>query len=87
MGLLVAIESDVADLGNRDQGQESVDHAQTGPEYGYDGQFPAGHHLCGHTAYRGLDLFIFKREVPGDFIAHQEGYFLKQFPEILAACR
>ena len=41
MGLLVAIEPDMAYLCHRNQGQQSVHHSESCPEYGHDCEFAA----------------------------------------------
>jgi hypothetical protein len=36
-------------------------------------------------SHRGLDFNISQGKVPGDFVTHQEGYFVQKLPEVLAA--
>ena len=75
----------MAHLGHRHKRLEPVYHSKTGAEDRYDGKLAPCNLLGGHLADRSLYLNIFKREVPGDLVTHQEGDFFEQFTEILGS--
>ena len=69
VGFLIAVEADMADFGDGNQGLQSFDHSHSGPQDGHDGEFASGHFLCDHLADGGFNLHILKRKVAGDFIS------------------
>ena len=83
MSLLVAVKTDVADLGHRHKRLESVDHSHSCTEYRYDGEFAPCDFLGSHLADGSLYFNIFERQVAGYLVAHQEGDFFEKFTEIL----
>ena len=85
VGLLVAVETDVAHSGNRNKGMQTFDHSESGAKDRHDGKLASRNLIGCHLADRSFDFNVLERDVPGDFITHQKGYFIKEFPEILGS--
>ena len=84
-GLRVPVQADVAHLGRGDQGEDALHHAQAGPQDGDDGQLLARQHPEGPGGHGGLDLHLFRGQVPGGLIALQGGDLGDDLPELLHA--
>ena len=70
--LLVAVQSDMTDLGNGYELMKALDHSHARTEYRDDGELAAGDDPALHRADGGLDVHLLKRDVAGDFISHQK---------------
>ena len=81
----VAVDADVTDAGGGKQGEEAVGHAEAGAQdWNDDGILFDEHGRLGR-ADRGFDVLELRREVAGDFVAHQERDFMEQSAEVLRA--
>ena len=81
----VAVESDVSDLGDRNETQKSVYHAESGAENRNYRELLAGYQKRGRLCDRSLDFDLFERQVARQFVAHQHRYFIEQLAEVLGA--
>ena len=84
-GVGIPVQTDVAHLSGGDQGQNTVHHAQTGPQNGDDSQLLAGDGFELAGADGSLDLHFLHRQVPGSFVAHKGGDLGDDLTEVLDA--
>ena len=85
VGLRVAVEADVADLGRGHQGKDAVDHAETCAEDGHDGHLLAGDDGAHGVFNGGLHGDFLCGQVPKSFIPLEHGNFGNQGPELVRA--
>ena len=85
VGFLVAVKTDMADFGDRYQILQSFNHAHSGAEDRDNGELASGNLFSGCPAEGRLDFDILERNIPGHLVAHQEGDFLEQFPEVFGS--
>lgn len=83
--LLIAVQADVAHLGDGDEHLQAFDHAHAGSQDRDDGELVSGDSLRRHLADGRFDFHALQRDVAGDLVTHQEGDFLEKFPEILGS--
>ena len=79
---VIAVETDMSDLGHRKEVQQPVDQAQPGAQDRHDGQFFARYfiRLCAH--HRCLDFYFGQRKIASHLIAHQHGDLFEQIAKI-----
>ena len=79
----VAVQTDVTDLGNGHEGEQTVHHAEACTQDRHDRQLLAGDALARHLLEGGLDLVVLNRQVARDLVAHQHRDLVEQFAEVL----
>ncbi|MPM78974.1 hypothetical protein SDC9_125989 [bioreactor metagenome] len=71
----------MTDLSSRNESKNSAYHTKPSPENRHNPHLFAGQHFAVASSNRGGNFSIFKRQVTGDFVGHQHGYFFEKFPE------
>ena len=85
MGLRVAVQANVADLGRGDQIDHRIHHAESGTQDRDDRHFLARQHAHLCLGDGGLDLHLFGGQTAGGLVAHQRGDLTDDFAEFLDA--
>ncbi len=81
LGLVVAVETDMAHARRRQQFHQAVRHAEAGAQDRHHGDLLALDDRRIHLGERRLDLLRRHRQVAGELIAHQQRDLLQQLPE------
>ena len=85
MGHFVAVEADMADFRRRDESQNTVYHAEAGPENRDDSQLLSGNHRSETFLNRGFHFHFFQRQVTECFVSHQGCDLLDQGAEFVGS--
>ena len=85
MGDLVAIHTDMADAGSRDQVEQAVDHAEAGAEDGDDRELAACDLLAGGLADRRRDGNVLQRKIARGLIALENRQLADKVAELLGS--
>ena len=85
VGLFVAVQADVADLGNGNELVQALYHTHTCAQDRDDGKLAARDYPALHRAERGLDIDFLQGDVTGDLVTHKEGDLFEKFAEILGS--
>ena len=74
----------MTDLRGRHERQSAVHHSKTRAHYRYERQFaPADDFRVRQLAERGLYLNVLERQIARRLVAHEHGYLVNQFAEVL----
>ncbi len=81
LGVMVAIDADMADAGGGQQIEQPVGHADAGAQDRHHRQFLAGDDRGVEGGQRSLDRLIGDRQIAGDLVAHQQRDLAQQLAE------
>ena len=81
----IAVKTDVPHLCNGNERLNTVHHAKTCAQNGYDGKLSAGYHFGVHFGNGSLDGHVLQRQITGQLVAHEHGDLVEQLAEILGA--
>ena len=82
----ITIQTDMPDLGGRDELHDAFCHAESCAKNGNDAELPAGEYACLHRRNGGLDIDLLHGQIAGHLICHERGKLIQKHTEILGSC-
>ena len=81
----VAVKADVTDSGGGNEGQNAVNHAESGSENRNKGELLARKSLSGHSGNGSLNFNILERKISCCLIAHEHRYLAHESAELFGS--